>query len=102
MITLKAKKLTSFSDKSIGLLGTSKPHPVYFQTRFGIHTFGMKYPIDVVILDINDVVVKIKEYLKPNKLFLWNPKFDQVIELPNGEIEKNKIKVGEKIKLFLF
>lgn len=95
---LKVRFLKSFFDKSIGLLGAKKAHPVYFKTRFGIHTFGMKFPIDVLILDANNKVVKIAEDLQPNKILFWNPRFDQVVELPLGKIKKNKIRIGENMR----
>lgn len=82
-----------------GLIGLKKIEPLYFQTRFGIHTFGVKFPIDVVILNDNETVVAIKQYFKPNRIFLWNPKYKNVLELPTKTVDKEKIKVGEKIEL---
>lgn len=79
-----------------------KPKPILFHTRFGIHTFGMKYPIDVVILDKSLVVRKIKQNLLPNRFFFWNPLLDTVIELPQGTIKKKKIQIGMKLQLQTF
>lgn len=99
MVTLKTRLLKTSFEKAVGLLGTENPTAVFFQTRFGIHTFGMKFAIDVLILNKNNSVVKLIENLQPNKLFFWSPQFDKVVELPKGEIKKNKITVGEKIFL---
>ncbi len=96
MIELKVNKLSG-KDKIIGLLNAKKPYAIFFKTRFGIHTFGLKFAIDALILDKNNVVVKISENLKPNRIFLWHPKFDRVIELPAGEIEKRCIRHQSKI-----
>ncbi|HZE86865.1 MAG TPA: DUF192 domain-containing protein [Methylomirabilota bacterium] len=96
-MTLRVKLLKSFFSKSIGLLGAKKAYPVYFTTRFGIHTFFLKFPIDVLVLDKNYIVVKLCEGLLPNRIFFWSPRFDTIIELPSGEIRKRKIKCGEKI-----
>lgn len=85
--------------KAIGLIGAKDPRPVLLKTRFGIHTFGVRFPIDVVIVDKNNRVVKMVKSLKPNRIFLWNPSFDTVLELPAGEIESLKIKMGEMAKL---
>lgn len=82
-----------------GLLGTKEPRAVVFSTRFGIHTFGMQYPIDVVILDRKGYVVKQKEHLQPNRLFFWNPLYNLVLELPQGTIEKKRLRIGERIDL---
>jgi len=83
--------------KIMGLLRTTKPYPLYLQTRFGIHTFGMKYPIDVIILDDKYIVRNMKQNLKPWKIFLWHPKWQHVLELPEGEIKRKQIYRGCKI-----
>lgn len=69
MIELKVKILKSFKDKTVGLLGAKSAYPVLMKTRFGIHTFGMKFPIDALVLDKKSRVVKICENLKPNGVF---------------------------------
>lgn len=73
-----------------------------FRTRFGIHTFGMHYPIDVIILDKQQIVVHLKENLMPNRLYFWNPKYSIVIELPKETIKKKKISLGSKFNLRSF
>lgn len=88
-------------EKTIGLIGAKKPWPILFKTRFGIHTFGVKFPLDIVILDKNNSVACCKSSLQPNRLFFWNPLFDTVIELPEGTIEKKKIKKGNQIEIFV-
>lgn len=93
---LRAKKLTGFK-KSQGLIGKTNPYPVYFHTRFGIHTIGLKFPVDVLILDHGNRVIKIRENLTPNKIFIWNPKYNQVVELPAGEARSKNIKIGRQI-----
>lgn len=94
---IKARKLNSLREKTVGLLGRNEAEPLYFETRWGIHSFGMKFPIDVIILNKQNVVIKLKENLEPNKYFFWNPIYFKVLELPSGDISKNKIKKGEKL-----
>ena len=81
-----------------GLLG-SKPEMVLLRTRFGIHTFGMRYPIDVVIVDKNCIVQKTRESLLPNRFFFWNPRYFFVLELPKGTIKKKRLLKGQRITL---
>lgn len=100
MTTIKVKKLNGI-EQIKGLMFLNKAENVLLQTRFGIHTFGLRFPIDVLILDNNNRVVKIKKGLKPNRIFLWNIKYDKVIELPNGEVNKNKIETGTSLTLNL-
>lgn len=96
---LKVKALRSFKEKSVGLIGEKNIYPVYFTTRWGIHTFGVLFPIDVIIMDTNNRVVKIVQNLKPNRMLLWNPKYKDIIELPKDTIKIKGIKIGEKITL---
>lgn len=81
-----------------GLIGKQKPYPLLINTRFGIHTFGLNFPIDVIILS-NQHVVKLKSNLKQNRVFIWNPVYSQIVELPSGFIKTHKIKTGSKVVL---
>lgn len=99
MANILVTKAKSWKDKTVGLIGTKTPKSLYFETRWGIHTLGVQFPIDVVILDSNNVVRVLKQDLKPNRFFVWNPKYFKVLELPHGTIEKERIKIGEKIEI---
>lgn len=101
MITVKAKELKSFKEKSIGLIGAKEVNPVFFKTRFGIHTFSLNFSLDIIVLDNKNRAIKIKKGLKPNRIFLWNLKFDSIIELKSGAIEEKGIKLGDIIQLDL-
>lgn len=101
MPVIRVKHLASFQQAAKGLLGTHKPYGVFFTTRFGIHTFFMNYPIDVLILDGKNRIAAIKKNLAPNRIFIWNPNYNKVVELPAGTIEKHRLSKGVKIKLRL-
>ena len=93
-VNLQIVELKGFKEKSLGAILTKKSAALFFNTRFGIHTFFIKRKLDVVILDNKGRVVKFKEALAPNSLFLWNPKYSNVLELPFGIIKKLKLKNG--------
>lgn len=99
MICLEVKILKSFKDKVTGLINSKNAFSVLFKTRFGVHTFGLRFPIDVLVLDRENKVVKMSINLKQNRFFMWHPKFDTVIELPQGQIKTNNIKLGDIIKI---
>lgn len=99
MVTLSVIPLTGWLQTSRGLIGAKKPVAVYFRTRWGIHTFGMRFPIDVLILDNQLRVILLRHRLLPNRLFFWPPRYDLVIELPAGEIEKYRITPGDHIRI---
>lgn len=78
-----------------GLLFQPIPKPIFLRTRFGIHTFFLKFPIDVLILDEKNRIVAIKQNLKPFRLFFWNPTYSRVLELPPGTIHALKLHPGD-------
>lgn len=97
-ILLKVSYAKTLPERVIGLIGAKKPRAVMLKTHFGIHTFGVRFPIDVLVLDKQDKVVSIKQSLKTNRLFFWNPLWDIVIELPEGTIDKKNVKKGDQIQ----
>ncbi|MCL5411319.1 MAG: DUF192 domain-containing protein [Patescibacteria group bacterium] len=99
MITLTVWEAKSFKEKVIGLLRETVPTPLLIKTRFGIHTFGMKFSIDILILDQSNRVASLKENLSPNRIFLWNPCYNLVVELPSGTIKGKKIKTSDQVHL---
>ena len=89
----------TFSDKIFGLLREKPETAMLFFTRFGIHTFLMKSSITVLVLNQQNKIVQIKENLKPNRIFLWNPKFNKIIELPNST--KPLLSTGQTLEIVL-
>lgn len=100
-MNLTVKQTKNHVEKIRGLIGEKKPYPLLLNTRFGIHTFFLKFPIDVIILDKNNVVKTYKKNLMPYRIFLWNPLYNKVIELPTGTIKKYTIQVEKPLKLTL-
>lgn len=95
-VNIKARKLIGL-EKFIGLMGKDKPETVCLETRWGIHTFFMKYPIDVFVLDDKNKVVKVKRNLKPWRVFFWNPRYYKILEMESD----NRMKNYDTISLFL-
>jgi uncharacterized membrane protein (UPF0127 family) len=50
----------------------------------GIHTFGMRFPLDVLLLDRENRVLKIRRAMKPNRLLLPERGGFSTLELPAG------------------
>ncbi|MEX0616324.1 MAG: DUF192 domain-containing protein [Candidatus Woykebacteria bacterium] len=97
VIVEDAKEPKSFLARTVGLIGAKAPYPLILNTRFGIHTFGVRFPMDVVIVDKENKVAATRENLLANRVFFWNPLFEKVIELPQGTIEKAQISVGDEV-----
>jgi uncharacterized membrane protein (UPF0127 family) len=99
VITHKAKIASSFNDRLLGLLNPKSFRHIILNTHFGIHTFFMKTPIDVLVLNQENRIIKMKESLKPFNLFLYNPRYSTIIEMPEGTIKKNHISINDKISI---
>lgn len=93
------KACVSFSDRMLGLLSFRNPRNLLFFTRFGIHTFFLKEPIDVLVLNAGFQVVFLKSGLKPYRFFFWDPGYKTVLELLPGSINKFGIRKGDTLTL---
>lgn len=98
-IKLKVKFAVKPGERIRGLIGENKIYPLLIKTRFGIHTFGVKQPMDIIILDEENTVKLMKKRLLPNKFFFWKPVYNKVLELPAGYIRDKKLEVGDRIGL---
>ena len=97
--SIRVKRAKSTLARVRGLIGQTDIEPLMIETRFGIHTFGMKRKMDVVILNKNYNIALTKSNMKPSRVFLWNPIFKFVLELPNDYIKDQKLKVEDKLNL---
>lgn len=99
ILSKKVQIANTLIDRLLGLLNPDISRFLVFHTRFGIHTVFMKTPIDVILLDQKNHVVKIKSSLHPNRLFLYHPRYSTVIEMPKGTIKKYRIAINDKISI---
>ncbi|MFN0155695.1 MAG: DUF192 domain-containing protein, partial [Gaiella sp.] len=82
-----------------GLLGKrSLPRDTGLVLRpaFSIHTAFMRFPIDVVFLDPDQVVLRIDRVLTPFKTASCRGS-REVVELAAGECERHELEVGHRI-----
>lgn len=93
------KQCKSIWDKTLGLINPRNPRHLMLETRYGIHSFFLKKPIDVLVLDKKFRVVKIKQSLKPNRILFWDRRYSKVIELPEGSILKYRVALGDTLSI---
>jgi len=90
----------SFSKRLMGLMFRGKMSPLtalVIRPCNSIHTFFMRFPIDVLFVSKDSEVVAILHGIKPwrlSKIYL-NSRF--VVELPEGSALRSGIRVGDKI-----
>jgi uncharacterized membrane protein (UPF0127 family) len=83
-----------------GLLGKRELDPgegLLIQPAPSIHTFFMRFPIDVVFLAKNGEVMKVAPNVGPWRMRSCRRAF-AVLELPAGEAESRGITVGDHIE----
>ena len=67
----------------------------------GVHTFAMRFPIDVIYLSGDKVVVHIEENLKPWRVAPVRLRAASVLELPGSTLNATSTAVGDVIEIAL-
>jgi len=67
-----------------------------------VHTFGMRYAIDVVFVDRSLRVLRVVEGMRPWRLGAPVPRAAAAIELPDGKAADTGTAPGDAIQLFGF
>ena len=62
-----------------------------------IHTFGMVFPLDVVFLSSEGVVVELHECLRPWRIRRVGASSRYVLELPEGTVSATRTAVGDEL-----
>lgn len=90
--------------KFIGLMfSRNKNKALVFKFKkekiISLHMLFVFYPIDVLFLNKNKIVVGKKENFRPFAFHKSKRKAMYVIELPNDIIKKTRTEIGDKIKI---
>jgi uncharacterized protein len=89
----------TFAARLRGLMGRGRladGEGLLIRPASSIHTFFMRFPIDVVFVDRHDSIVKIVPNLRPWRL-AWGRKATQTVELPAGSCAAAELAVGERL-----
>jgi uncharacterized membrane protein (UPF0127 family) len=101
-LAARVKVADSFLLRLRGLLGAaSLPHGegLWLIPCKGVHTFGMRFPIDVVFLDSEQRVVAAVSRLLPYRVTPVYRLAASVLELPAGTLAGMPLQIGEKIAI---
>jgi len=90
--------------RRIGLLRhdkLNKGEGLWIYPTQAIHTFGMRFPIDVVFIDRRMRVRRIYQQLAPFRLtsLVWSAQ--SVLELPSGALAGTQTTVGDELQFSL-
>jgi len=89
-----------------GLLGTSANEfgngsGLWIKPCRGVHTLGMRFPIDVLYLDRNQVVIHIERGLPPWRFAPVKLQATSVLELPCQTVAESGTQLGDNIEITL-
>lgn len=62
-----------------------------------VHSFFMRYPIDVLYLNESGVIVGVQESLKPGRVGTSFLGTKSVVELPEGTLRRAAVQVGQSV-----
>lgn len=83
----------------IGYPGLSSGEGMLISPCRGVHTFLMRFPIDVVYVDGQGRVVGLAPALPPNRVGPVVPRSRFVLELPAGTIEQTGTSIGDELEV---
>jgi uncharacterized membrane protein (UPF0127 family) len=98
------RKADNFLTRLVGLLKRTHLGPeeaLWLMPSKGIHTIGMKFPIDVVFLTRDNHVVGLMSGLPPYRISAIHLRGYSVLELPNGTIKKSRTELGDQFEISL-
>ncbi|HVT95614.1 MAG TPA: DUF192 domain-containing protein [Bryobacteraceae bacterium] len=91
----------SSAERRKGLLGRDCLEPgsgLLIVPCESVHSFGMRFPIDVVYLDRNRKVRKVRENMVPRR-FSADLLAHSVLELPAGTIRRTHTQPGDQLEI---
>lgn len=91
LIATRVKIANSFVSRFVGLLNRrtlSDQDGLWLQPGGSVHTFAMRFPIDLLFLDAQGRVLLYRHAVKPWRVAFAPPKTSYVLELAAGRVRK--------------
>jgi len=88
--------------RAVGLLGCAhlqREEGIWIKPSSGVHTIGMRFPIDVIGLDKQLRVVRLWPSLKPYRITAIVPSVRTVLELAAGRIVQSGLRLGDQLHI---
>jgi uncharacterized membrane protein (UPF0127 family) len=98
-MTMRWRRATTFATRLVGLLGQpplQQDEALLIAPCRAVHTFGMRYCIDVVFLDERNRVIKIVAAMPPRRI-AWCWRARMVVELAAGETGHAGLQPGQRM-----
>ena len=92
----------TFLSRLIGLLGKTSLAPdtgIWLLPANAIHTFGMRFRFDVVLIDRSYRVVGLRKGIRPLSATWPNFRAHSVLELPQDTLSRSRTEVGDQLRI---
>jgi uncharacterized protein len=99
-LAFRVRVADSILARLIGLLGKRSlklDGGVWIVPSNAIHTFGMLFTFDAVMIDKDFKVVGVRELLRPWRIIWPNLRAESVIELPAHSVFKSRTEIGDQL-----
>ncbi len=98
-VVAAAEIADSIIKRTVGLLGKENIEGVMaFPHTKGVHTFGMKFAIDVAFLNKEMKIIALKS-LDPNRFAIPSMKTKMLLEARQGSFERWNVGIGSLIEI---
>lgn len=102
IITQSARHTRTYFQRLLGLMFRKALAPdeaLIINPCSSVHTHWMRFAIDVIYVNKQDVVVGIDHNLRPWKLGHFYKRVQYVIELPAGKAAQTGMQVGDSLRI---
>ena len=81
----------------LGKRGLENGESLLIKPCKGVHTLGMRFPIDVIFLDSGNNILNMRENMPPNRISSLSLRTSMVLELQAGTISLAETRIGDRI-----
>lgn len=99
-LSFRVRVADSVLSRLVGLLGRKSLQPdsgMWIVPANSIHTIGMLFSFDLVMIDKDFRVVNVKEMVRPFRVVWPKLRAESVIELPAHTIYRSRTEVGDQL-----
>ena len=99
-LAFRVKVADSVLGRLVGLLGRRSLQPdsgVWIVPANAVHTIGMLFTFDLILIDKNFKVVGLRELVRPFKITKPNFRAESVLELPAHTIFRSRTQIGDHL-----
>ena len=99
-LAFRVRVADSVFGRLVGLLGRRSLQPdsgVWIVPSNAVHTIGMLFSFDLVLIDKDFKVVGLRELVRPFKITWPNHRAESVLELPAHSIFRSRTQIGDQL-----